>query len=105
MDNLPDRVAALKLATEETRVDFLRTILSAASVLANLAETEQSLNRREAAGRALRQAEERFAVALGFLSDRKHSIGEESRQVLLGPMEQVRNRLDQVRRQIERHAP
>jgi hypothetical protein len=98
VDDLPERIEALKSAAVLTHVDHLETILNTVLVCANLAETELRIGEPDAARKALQRAEAELAKARDFLSSPKHRLPDQARQELTHRADSLWTRLDGLRR-------
>jgi hypothetical protein len=85
------KLSGLQAATDQSRVDFLRTDLGLCFTFADLAKTEREIGDRAAAQRVLEKAETGYATIARMLAhvenaDQKHEIEQK--------LTELRTRLD-----------
>jgi len=88
----------LQSQSDQNRIEFLRTELSACFTFASVAETEFNIGNNEHAQRAIADAEKAYATMQRFLSDPKHAehISDEERWELTQGMAELRKKLDDL---------
>ena len=88
----------LQSQSDQNRIEFLRTELSACFTFASVAETEFNIGNNEHAQRSIADAEKAYATMQRFLSDPKHAehISGEERQELTQGMAELRKKLDDL---------
>ena len=84
--------------TNKNRIEFLRTELQTSNTLADMAESELTLDNPEHAARSLAEAEIAYATLVRFLTDPKHAghIVDEERVEFAAAVQRLRARLDTI---------